>query len=69
MADALEDIRGRKQAILQKIAEAAGDDAKQFELQGQLQDLRKEKAGVVAAPAETAEEKAGVVAAPAETAE
>lgn len=51
--DPLEDIRGRKQGLLQAIAEAAGDDEKQAALQGELRELRKEKAGVVKAQAES----------------
>ncbi len=52
-SDPLEDIRGRKQDLLQQIAAAVGNEQKQSELQGELRELRKEKAGVVKELAES----------------
>ncbi len=53
--EALEDIRARKQALLEEVSQATGNPQKQDEIQGKLRELRKEKAGVVKADAEVAE--------------
>ena len=53
--DPLESIRERKQALLKQVEDAAGDPDKQDALQAQLRELRKEKADVGAAQADTSE--------------